>query len=839
MPARRRPAPSSPPDPPASPAAATVTLTPATASAELHEPDPVSPWIRYEDLGVLGAGSTGEVHRVRDRILGRTVAMKILGARGPGARGYRARFLAEARLSAGLAHPGIVPVHDCGAAPDGRLWFTMDEVRGRSLRAAIRDAHGDGRASPAALRRLADVYQRVCEAVAHAHRSAVIHRDLKPDNVMLGELGEVLVVDWGLARFCGAEPEAPFAMGGARGARTTQTGQVMGTPAYMPPEQARGRVAEVDPRSDVYALGAILYEILCGQPPFEGTAREVIARVGRGPPEPVAHRTPAGAPLELLAVCERAMARDRAARFADAGALADEVRSFLAGERRRENALSRVREALADAPGVGARKEKARALRREAAAVLGAVETYDPAERKAAGWALEDEAQALEIAAAVEEAGLQSRLHAALAEAPDLADAHAALADLHASALLAAEAARDPAAAARAEALLTRHDRGRHAGLLGGRAALSLASDPPGAEVWAFRYVDRARRLVEEPLGLLGRTPIRDAALGPGSYLLRVRAPGRVEVRVPVHLARGGRFRAERPGSAAPFILPLPEEGEVGSGEVYVPAGFFLAGGDPAAPESLPAQEVWVDGFVLGQSPVTVAEYLAFLNDLLASGRVAEAEAACPCLPTAVAGGARVPTFARDAGGRYAPPERAADDPRRWPVVSITWLGAAAYADWLAARTGLPFRLPGELEREKAARGADGRFFPWGDHPEPTWASMAGSTPGAPALAPLDAFPTDESPYGARGLAGNVRDWCADVWTPAGPSIEGGILRVAPAAPGDRSLRSVRGGSCFGPSQLCRAAGRFAAQPDEQGAAVGLRLARPFDARTRGGQSAG
>ncbi len=265
------------------------------AAAELREPAPSSPWERYEDLGVLGAGGMGEVHRVRDTILGRTLAMKLLPVRGAGAAGFRARFLAEARLAAGLAHPGIVPVHDCGATPDGGLWFTMDEVRGRSLGEVILAAHEDG-LDPSALRRLAGVFLRVCEAVAHAHRSGVLHRDLKPENVMVGDLGEVLVVDWGLARALGGSAEEALPGGAAGGRRLTRTGHVIGTPAYMPPEQARGLVAEVDQRSDVYALGAVLYEILDGRAPYRGSARAVLARIVEGPPAPLSCRLAYGLP---------------------------------------------------------------------------------------------------------------------------------------------------------------------------------------------------------------------------------------------------------------------------------------------------------------------------------------------------------------------------------------------------------------------------------------------------------------------------------------------------------------------------------------------------------------
>ena len=814
-----------PPDAPPRPAVAddaTLTSSPLTAAEpDLHEPEAASPWQRYEDLGLLGRGGMGEVHRVRDRILGRTLAMKLLSLRGPGAAGQRAGFLAEARLAASLGHPGIVPVHDCGSTPEGALWFTMDEVRGETLRSALRAAHREPEGpSPTARMRLAGVFLRVCEAVAHAHRSGVVHRDLKPDNVMLGDLGEVLVVDWGVARVLAA----PGAL----------AGYVIGTPAYMPPEQARGLADRVDRRSDVYALGAVLYEILCGAPPFEGTARAVLVRVVAGPPEPVARRAAAMLPEELVLVCERAMAREPDDRFPDAGVLAAEVRSFLDGARRRERALALVRDAEAIAPRVAERRADARARRAEAEALLGQLQTYDPADRKTRGWALEDEARALEVAAAVEEATLQTRLQAALSEVPELPEAHGALADLHAAELRAAEAARDPAAAARAASLLALHDRGRHAALLRGDGAISLLTSPPGAEVWAFRYVERARRLVEEPAGLLGRTPLRDATLPRGSYLLRVRGAGRVEMRVPVHLARGARFHAERPGEAEPFPLPLLRDGELGPDEVYVPAGWFAAGGDPAAGESLPAQAIWVDGFILDRAPVTVADYLAFLDDLVAQGRALEAEAACPCIPSSLAGAARVLVFTRDAAGRYQPPAPGDEDTLLRPAVSMTWRAAAAYAAWRAARTGRPWRLPSEVEREKAARGVDGRFFPWGDHPEPTWASMAGSGPGTPALATVTSFPTDESPYGARGLAGNVRDWCCEVWAQAGPPLEDGALRVTPAGLEDPGLRAIRGGAYYGPAQLCRAAVRFAAPPDEAIAGVGLRLARPLLEETRG-----
>jgi serine/threonine-protein kinase len=798
-------------------------------SEEIIAPATDSPWQRYYDLGLLGRGGMGEVRRVRDRVLDRVLAMKILLVDEAASETARVRFLAEARLAAGLQHPGIVPVYDCGEMPDGRLWFTMKEVRGESLRATIAAAYAAERSglSPATLRRLVDIYARACEAVAYAHRHGVIHRDLKPENVLLAELGEVHVVDWGLAR----PTEHAESATNEDGDRLTLTDQVMGTPAYMPPEQARGERDSIGPRSDVYALGAVLYEILCGKPPYEGSADEVLGRVQNEPPEPLSARAQTPPPDDLLSLCERAMARSPMHRFPHAGALAAEVRSWLEGVRRRDRSVAVLAEAEELAPKMEELRQKARELRSEAAAILGGLQTWDPAEEKARGWALEDAARAHEVAAAVQRVAWETKIHAALTESPELRRAHDALAARYAAELLASEKARDIEGAARAEALLRLHDHGRFGALLEGRGAVSLAIDPEGAEVELFRYVEKARRLVAEPVGPIGKAPLRSVSLPHGSYVLCVRAPRYRELRYPVRIGRGEHWDGVPPGASRQLVIPLLPNVESDPDDIYVPAGWFAAGGDPSAGDSLPAQRIWVDGFVIRKHPVTVEEYLAFLNDLVARGREEEAEAACPRVAKSLAGDHGTPLLDRDAGGRFVP-GASSDASLRCPIASITWYAAAAYAAWRADADGLPWRLPSELEWEKAARGVDGRFFPWGDQQEPTWACMVGSRAAGTVLATVDDYPMDESPYGVRGLAGNVRDWCIDAWAGGGPTVDGGRLRIEPA-PDPSAPRSIRGGCWTAAPPFCRAASRFIGDVDARGAGLGLRLARSVGSRRR------
>jgi tetratricopeptide (TPR) repeat protein/serine/threonine protein kinase len=304
----------------------------------------------YEIQGQIGKGGMGVVWRARDGVFRRSLAVKVLAARHQGNPDMKRRFLEEAQLMGQLQHPGIPPVHDLGKLPDGRPYFVMKLIRGR-----CEDGDGDGkgvgkghrekgqtledllagRAGPDQDRpRLLAVFGQVCETLAYAHARGIIHRDLKPSNIMVGAFGEVQVMDWGLAKVL-ANPEEPEAAGTSTicTVRTeapesvTQAGQAMGTPAYMAPEQARGETARLDERCDVFGLGAILCEILTGQPPYVSPG--VLRQAQRADLAGAEARLAAcGADTELVALARRCLAPRAEDRPANAGGVAAAVVAY-------------------------------------------------------------------------------------------------------------------------------------------------------------------------------------------------------------------------------------------------------------------------------------------------------------------------------------------------------------------------------------------------------------------------------------------------------------------------------------------------------------------------------
>ena len=278
---------------------------------------------RYQIAEQIGQGGMGTVYRAEDLALGRPVAMKVLRDGGMSADSMD-RILREARVIARLEHPGIVPVHDAGRLPDGRVYYIMKLVNGRRL-----DEYAD---SSATLHERLRVFERVCETVAFAHARGVIHRDLKPQNVMVGEFGEVLVLDWGVAKvtreLIGQSPVGvPDLCDSKADARETAHGTILGTPAYMPPEQARGEIEQIDERSDVFALGGVLHFLLTGKPPR--TASSYAAAEHALVPPRQRNRN---VPRRLESTCMKALSANPAQRYASAAEFAADIARFLNGQ---------------------------------------------------------------------------------------------------------------------------------------------------------------------------------------------------------------------------------------------------------------------------------------------------------------------------------------------------------------------------------------------------------------------------------------------------------------------------------------------------------------------------
>jgi eukaryotic-like serine/threonine-protein kinase len=786
---------------------------------------------RYVVAEEIGSGGAGRVVTARDAIIGRTVALKTLKD-GGAAQDVADRFLHEARVTAQLEHPNVVPVYDIGTLPSGLPYYTMRVVKRQSLQDVL---GSDELRQSWPLVRLVGAFVQISRALSYAHRSGLLHRDIKPENILLGDFGEVYLADWGNAKVAAHPADGrPIDFPAGAAFEDAEPSGLSGTPGYISPEQIRGDRARVDQRADIFALGVVLYEMLTGEHPFDApTVLGVILATQTRTPKPPRLIVPT-CPLLLEDLCLAMLAKDPADRPESADRVAAEAEAFLEGAKERTRRREEARRLceLAKVPVMRSRSlgRERETLVAEARRLLQDIKGFEPVESKRPGWALEDQAAAVERDEASAMAEAIDLYTKALGYDPDLIDARAGLADLYWSRAVEAEQERRPALQVYYEALVSEYDVGRYATLLKAEGALSIDTGVPGAVVLAYRWVETDRVLAPTEQRYLGRTPLREVRIPPGSHLLVLKHPRYREVRYPVQVGRGEHLRAE---------VNLYTEAEIGEDFVYIPGGLFIAGGDSLAPSSLPRTRVDVADFAIARFPVTYRGYCAFLDHLQRKGP----ELARRRAPHDVRGSGG---YAAGVGedGRWEPLDviiegdaRKAfpiEDGHLWnvPVTLVDWFDAVAYCRWQTEVLGTPVRLPTEFEWEKAARGTDGRAHPWGDHFDPTFCLMRASRPYIPQAEPVGTFPTDVSPYGVHDMAGGMREWMGDVhdertWAEATaePEPASGTER------GTSSARMIRSGNYTATPEYCRSAARSRFFALWRGTGIGFRVARSLGRR--------
>ena len=732
---------------------------------------------RYELGDVLGKGANGVVHLAGDQRLGRQIALKLHGKGAELSDIELGRFAHEAQVTGQLAHPSVVPVHDLGVLPDGRPFYAMKRIEGETLKDVYDSIKKDlgEYVDTWTVPHVVSVLLRVAQATAYAHDRGVIHRDIKPANIMVGEYGEVLLLDWGVARVLGKAEEGrhPVATWRSEGLEDmTVMGTVAGTPAYMAPEQARGDIDLIGPATDVYSIGIVLYEYLTRRRPFRASnVRELLDKVVSEAIVPPS-RTRMGryvAP-ELEALVMKCIDKEPEARFADGRALADALEAFLEGSRKREEARRLTRRALGKSAAYTKAAEAAGRMEEDLRRRQVRLAPWAPPERRRPLWDQERQWRELRRLRDDTYDEAVALFQGALENEPHDEEARAGLASLYLRRMDEAEARGEDSAARFFRGQVLRYDTGLLQRLLDGETGLTLRSDPPGARVMLCPLVEEGRALRPGEWTDLGVTPLGELALSAGSHLIELRADDRAPVRLHLYLNRAEQISRR-------IRLVRPEE--LQPGFVHVPAGPFIQGGDPSALDSDRRTLREMADFAIGRHPVTLAEFRLFLDE----------------------GGA-----ASGLTCWTGPDEVPLDQAGRLPALGVSRLGAEAYAAWLTQREGRRFRLPTGAEWEKAARGVDGRAYPWGSTWEPTFCNGPDAVPGQPSPLPIGSFPEDASVYGVRDLAGGVCEW-----------VSGDVPHRA-----DRGW--LRGGSWNSHPQQARLCSRLTAPLDGRGGTIGFRL---------------
>ncbi|MBM4291743.1 MAG: hypothetical protein FJ138_10090 [Deltaproteobacteria bacterium] len=730
---------------------------------------------RFELFEEIAHGAMGRIDAGWDRHLGRPVAIKTL--RSDRAKDVvRMRFLEEAQVTGQLQHPNIITVYELGRLR-GEVVFVMRRVEGQSLKQLIQrlKRDDDDMVKEYTLAHKLQVFFKLCQAVAFAHSRGVIHRDIKPSNVMIGDFGDVVLLDWGLCKIIGQE---------VRSSRSsterwqTMHGQIIGTPAYMSPEQALGMIDQVSPATDVYGLGALLYHFITLHPPFMGKSnREVVRKVLQAELTPPRERAPElRIPEELERICLKCLERSADQRYPSAAELARDVQAFLDGglgegggafeplislEAQRaaleENLFyyQEIQEDLASSHDtwqtlhlrawLGGDEQ----LRREGWEALSQIKHY------------RQESEALIAKMCEQLAHYQwTRRHleasgALTPERPAQDNTTELLCTLLASRYENAVVEGDDRAQAQIGQWLQAFDPAQGEQLSQSVGALYIHVRPINAEIQLWQCVSESGRLKKTRPKTLKSSPLLLEKVPAGQYVLSATLPGQSEA-----VESALRVYA---GVTTRLSVTLYHREAAPPGFVHVPAGTFRSGA-PNDPTS-PAAELALPDVFLRKTPVTSQEYLDFLA-ALAERSPLEARARQPRRS-----GDGAPLWRWSPAGAPLLPTEQGWSPET-PVVGVSYDDAQAFCAWQSLRLQYAVRLPTESEWEKAARGMDGRRFPWGEAWDPRF--VAGPEVWDHHLPPpVGLMSADTSCYGVQDLVGGVREWT----TPSDPASTFGVLR--------------------------------------------------------------
>ncbi len=719
---------------------------------------------RYEIRKEVARGGLGKIMLVYDKDCLREIALKELLSENAD----KARFLEEAQITAQLEHPNIIPVYEL-AHRAGKPYYTMRFIRGKPLTFyisvlmnKIRKGEYKGKHRQFALDRLRllQSFQAACQAVAYAHSKGVIHRDIKPENIMVGDFGEVLVVDWGLAKVKGKASglqtgKYVVTLREQSGYKTVD-GTIAGTPAYMPPEQARGNTEGVDEKSDIYSLGAVLYEILTGEPPFTGeNAIEILRKVISEEVIPPSQKAKEfHIPETLEDICLKALAKDKRDRFDTVEELAEQIMLYIEGTQEREKMHQRAEEKLVEGKTAIEKYWQLHdelEIQSEAYAELqDEINGWDDSETKAKVWQAKDRLLYLRREEALALANVSTTFAELFGFEPDHKQARKTLADYYFRLFQEAEDKNEIQDSEFYKTQVEFFDDGDLQEALKGDGTLTIETAPPGAELTLYKCEPVNWVLTPVKPVKLGNAPLKDYKIEMGSYLVEIEKTGFIKTKLPVFITRLEKLKQS---------VKLYPEGYVDAEKfAYVPAGKFIYGGDKETTSSPKKLIKETDNFFISRFSVTVKEYLEFLNEIA----LIDKEFALKHSPRKVPDGGYF--WKQKPDGSFEIPPAQETDQITWqldhPVVHVSWFDARYYCLWLSRKLKRFVTLPTEFEWEKAARGVDGRFFPWGEVSDAGFLNIANTFRDGARIMPVGSFKEDMSPYGVFDMAGNVGDWC-------------------------------------------------------------------------------